>query len=427
MQHTALKLQELVLLEYARLCRIPGNHPLKDLLNTLLADKNFITSKLNSPAHTISHLISTTHLKPHTVHQILEVPLKQSLEFKPPLVVMGPALGAAGNRTTEQITAARQHTIQTLAGFGEDDALAFTDGSALGNPGPCGAAAVIYLEGMKSDPIILTKSVASVGTSYLGELEGINIAAEFINTTAINPKSLSIFVDCSSAISSASQCRQRDSHQEVINNIHSNTNMIVQKGCSITYHKIAAHVNLQPNETADKKAKEAALAAKSTDIIDMSWNTFKAQVHQVSTKLWQRQWDRQDEQRLVHRCFPKVNRSRLKTGLHRAGSSARIRLITSHSRLADHMNKIGLASSAECPCGTDRQTPAHIILDCPKLDIQRQCMIDTIERTYIRNKVRLQNRSLSIKDILAPDHSIQTNTEIYAAFSKFAQNCPFKI
>jgi ribonuclease HI len=423
----ALKLQELVLLEYARLCRIPGNHPLKMLLNSLLIDNDFIKAKINSPAHTISHLIATTHLKPHTVQPILEVPLKQLLEFRPPQVVMGPALGAAGNRTREQITAARQHTIQTLAGFGDDEVLAFTDGSALGNPGPCGAAAVIYLEGIKSSPIILNKSVALVGTSYLGELEGINMATEYIDQATINPKSLSIFVDCSSAISSASQCRQRDSHQDVVNSIQSHTNSMIHKGCSITYHKIAAHVNLEPNEIADKKAKEAAVAAKSTTHVDISWQTFKALVRQATTKLWQRQWDRQNEQRLAHLCFPKVVQAKLKTGLHRAASSARIRLISSHSRLADHMHKIGLSSTAECSCGTDRQTPRHILLDCPEIENHRQHMIDTIERAYIRNEVRLHNRTITMKDILAPNHGTLTNLEIHAAFAKFTQTCPFKI
>ena len=65
-------------------------------------------------AHTISHLISTTHLKPHAVNQILEIPLKQLLEFKLPSVEMGPSLGAARKRTKEQIAVARQQTVQTL-------------------------------------------------------------------------------------------------------------------------------------------------------------------------------------------------------------------------------------------------------------------------------------------------------------------------
>ena len=63
-------------------------------------------------------------------------------------------------------------------------------------------------------------------------------------------------------------------------------------GCSITYHKIPAHVNLWGNEIADQKAKDTAVAAKFTNTIDMPWQTFKAQVRQVTTKLSQRQWDR---------------------------------------------------------------------------------------------------------------------------------------
>ena len=66
----------------------------------------------------------------------------------------------------------------------------------------------------------------------------------------------------------------------------------------------------------------------------------------------------------------------------------------------DHMNEIGLSRTAECSCRTDRQTLIHIILNCQE-----------IECASIKNKIRLQNWTLTIKDILAPDHSNQNNLE----------------
>ena len=49
---------------------------------------------------------------------------------------------------------------------------AFTDGSALGNPGPTGAGAVIYYNGLDEEPICISKSICSNGNNYIGELIG---------------------------------------------------------------------------------------------------------------------------------------------------------------------------------------------------------------------------------------------------------------
>ena len=54
--------------------------------------------------------------------------------------------------------------------MGNDDILVFTDGSALNNPGPTGAGALIYLESYEANSILLKKS-----NKYTGELIGIQM------------------------------------------------------------------------------------------------------------------------------------------------------------------------------------------------------------------------------------------------------------
>ena len=51
------------------------------------------------------------------------------------------------------------------------EVIAFTDGSALGNPGPCGAAAVFFYGHM--DLIKLRIPVSSKSSSYHAEVHGI--------------------------------------------------------------------------------------------------------------------------------------------------------------------------------------------------------------------------------------------------------------
>ena len=56
----------------------------------------------------------------------------------------------------------------------------FTDGSALGNPRPTGAGAVIYMNGYHTSPILLKRGVGPMSNNYTGELVGIQIALEFM-------------------------------------------------------------------------------------------------------------------------------------------------------------------------------------------------------------------------------------------------------
>jgi ribonuclease HI len=347
--------------------------------------------------------MSITRLEFYQLEPTANVTLEQTIEFRQPIIDLGPDTGAAGSRTRQQIMTARQHALDTIAALPEGQPVAFTDGSALGNPGPCGAAAVLYLQGMQSSPIELSKSIAISGSSYLGELWGVALALEFINDSNQVPKNFDIFVDCLGAIISCSDCSTHETHQKLIHRIHALSNKLANSGCVFTYHKVAAHINLEPNERSDKcakkAAKEAAVPGKALITNEVTWQTCKQKVKQHVTRSWQRQWDRLDEQRLSHRCFPRVAYGKLCTGLSRAASSARVRLISGHCCLAEHLHKIRFKASPNCPCTTDRQTPEHVLLNCPLLRDQRSSLIDSIEHTYVKNKIPTHKRSLGIIDI----------------------------
>jgi len=68
----------------------------------------------------------------------------------------GPAgLGASGTRSAEQAARARLDCALAIESAPYDAVIAFTDGAAKPNPGPCGAGAVVYrpLDGPVTDPI----------------------------------------------------------------------------------------------------------------------------------------------------------------------------------------------------------------------------------------------------------------------------------
>ena len=102
-------------------------------------------------------------------------------EFKYTKEYMGLIKDKATVVTEEfQNTKSRQeeNVREMLHNSDERDILVFTDGSALGNPGPTGAGAVVYLNGYQSVPVLLKKSVSPMSNNYTGELVGIHIVKE---------------------------------------------------------------------------------------------------------------------------------------------------------------------------------------------------------------------------------------------------------
>ena len=57
----------------------------------------------------------------------------------------------------------------------------FTDGSALGNPGPTGSGAVIYYHGLEQEPVCLSKHFCFSGNNYIGARINIQIALQHIS------------------------------------------------------------------------------------------------------------------------------------------------------------------------------------------------------------------------------------------------------
>ena len=59
-----------------------------------------------------------------------------------------------------------------------NDIVVFTDGSCLGNPGPCGSGACIFVPS-QTEPVRLKRPVTNRGSILLGELVAILMALEF--------------------------------------------------------------------------------------------------------------------------------------------------------------------------------------------------------------------------------------------------------
>ena len=138
------------------------------------------------------------------------------------------------------------------------------DGSALDNPGPCGAAAVLYPDGIERHPTVHKEAISRCSTSFHEELEAIRLALQQSLLYADSHQFCEVFIlsDCQSAIQTVCSSGTED-------NNHLHTSLTCKKlashlqgrGITTRIAWICGHAGLLPNEIADEAAKAAAHSA----------------------------------------------------------------------------------------------------------------------------------------------------------------------
>ena len=118
--------------------------------------------------------------------------------------------------------------------------MCFTDGSALGNPGPCGAAVVSYTDGLEHQPISNAEAVSKLSSSYHGEIRALWRASDILLQLSHNRNfsNAHILCDCISAIHSVASSEIHKSHQKEIDSFRLNIFKLKEKGTNVTCHWI---------------------------------------------------------------------------------------------------------------------------------------------------------------------------------------------
>ena len=98
---------------------------------------------------------------------------------------------------------AKTVAAEYINNINKNSLICFTDGSALGNPGPCSACAAVYVDTTLGAPVLLKRPVAKKSISYRGELAAIDLPLEFTqpyHASHQNLESIVILSDCQAAI-----------------------------------------------------------------------------------------------------------------------------------------------------------------------------------------------------------------------------------
>ncbi len=132
--------------------------------------------------------------------------------------------------------------------------------SVLANLGSCRDAAVCFLDGLISKPIVSDLAVLWLSISYHGKLCALRLATAFTADYCEThlTRQIHIFSDCKSVIAFSASLDLRICHQNVIEDIQKDVAALSNMGVTTNIHWVAEHADFAQNELTDKAAKSAA-------------------------------------------------------------------------------------------------------------------------------------------------------------------------
>ena len=349
---------------------------------------------------------------PETIEQHTTETIEDITRRPPTLAEMKSDFGKSGDRTSEQALAAKQEALRYIDSIG-NSVLVYTDGSALGNPGPTGAGAAIYLNGALQDPITACRPVSSCSTSYHGELQAIDLA--ITELLAISPpinRPVHLLSDCQSALKVVASPTIPADHTRLHHNIQVKTESLRAQGAELTLKWIAGHIMLDGNDLADVKAKSAALEAKVTHAqqTQLSLKEAKCRLNNKAIQRWRQKCSFQLDS--SNPLLPPVSTKPLKSYLPRKAETRFFRLITGNTKLQDHMNKIFPEQypSSQCDCGEGTGDRRHYLLECKIHSNERELMMNSIDSGFHKLKTPPHLRTITLHQLLGPNLEFTQDT-----------------
>ncbi len=429
-----LRLEETMMLELMRIMQKPESDPLRVLITSLMSDDELLESRHITPIHHIKRITRQLQKKEETIlpvqRRIIPTLADTSLPTLEHVTITDANLGNSKKRTADQAALAREATAKFIQEIPSSHFIAFTDGSALDNPGPCGASAIIFTHGIDHHHLTFKEPITKFGTSYLGELEGIRIALEqaVLLSEQHRPAGIHIFTDCQSAITTVSSPGiETSEHLTTNTRCRKLVKHLRDKGISCNISWVCGHAGLRPNELADEAAKEAAELANENDMPQVcSEAAVRSTLRKDLIEKWQTAWDKGQTARELYNIAPEVSLKPKRYRLSRTAETKINQLRCGFSNLKDHLYRHGnLVESPLCSCGQSTEDTRHYLLECDLHNGPRLQMIESIERIFSQNEVPPPLRAININTLLGGNNELpdQTNHDIMRAVGSFLEAC----
>ncbi|KAJ6016472.1 zinc knuckle domain protein [Penicillium herquei] len=272
----------------------------------------------------------------------------------------------------------------------------FTDGS--GYQGHVGAAAMTDSPGETLQSQMGTDSISTV---YSAEIRAAEMALEAAANMEPNDKpgddpyqrlkdgGLVIFSDSQAALKAIKTPRM-PSGQIYLEGCLRLVDKLQEQypSCPVELRWIPAHQGVTFNEMVDFQAKEAALQPLKKCVRLAA--AAKRGIRSEAKLAWERAWARERAGQATKRLLESPTKRVLDfwSGQRKATSTIMIQLRTGIIGLNQYLWKIKIRPSPQCACGLGKQSPKHVLLECPIFAEQRLEM----RRELVQKRVSLNLR-----------------------------------
>lgn len=280
-------------------------------------------------------------------------------------------LGSSKTRTLEQEKLSRDVIEEIIKSCDADTTIAFTDGSCMGNPGPCGSGACIFLPEV-TDPVCLKKPVCKHGSILLGELIAIQMVLMFVSNHKKNrddstTRNLLILSDSQSAVGLLTLGWEATSHKVTVHEVRTELAQLQKIGITVDLSWTPGHSDIKGNELADELAKEAAKEAMDMeeDNVVVTLEDVKSAAKASGKTKWQDRWNMSERGRSLFDYKVKHQFESFSTECQVS------QLRTGYVSLNEQLYKWGLKENNKCDCG-DPETIDHYLMCCPRYEDERE-------------------------------------------------------
>ena len=188
-------------------------------------------------------------------------------ESAKPKKVSDSKYGSSSRRTKKQKTRSFKDATRMIDSVDRNAAVAYTDGSSIGNPGPSGAGAFITLCSLDGEA---TESSLYYplghNTNNVGELWAIGMALSFVLDCPTTPPSLVVFTDSDTSLNLIKRLTFSVELEHLVEAIRALIDQLQHKGTRFFIRWVPAHVGILGNELADRCADYGARTPRSTTL-----------------------------------------------------------------------------------------------------------------------------------------------------------------
>ena len=257
----------------------------------------------------------------------------------------------------------------------------YSDASAISTPEAIGiGTGIVILDSKSPNPTYSERT--NIGPSqlvYNGELEAIARAAEVASYRAQPDYKYRIYSDSKASLLRLAKRSDLLGQARQIR-VDKAYRLARKKGSDLSFHGVPRHIDTLGNKLADSLAKEVTRDIPLDS--EASLGYLGTKIRATAIEAWGDYLKGLKASRnleLYRAIYPWAQSTRLKLpqGVKQELASTLYQLKLGHSYMRSYLYRLGYTSTELCTCGK-RQSPRHLLLDCPRYSCPRARLGDSL-------------------------------------------------